>query len=97
MITYSDNVQTDPDMGTFPAAVKTATRLAKDAVQVAISPDIAIVWHCRRNEWVFYNCKAWEKPDETPLLPWSPPEYPPFATVTPEGVVTLARDVREAP
>jgi hypothetical protein len=36
-----------------------------------------------------YRADAWDRPDQAPLLPWSPPLGAPVATVHLDGTVTV--------
>lgn len=67
--------------------IDTAQRHAKIALEVCISPDIAVCLD-EMNRYRYYSADAWTPPTEMPLLPWSPPRHQPIASVTPDGVVT---------
>jgi hypothetical protein len=72
----------------LPQAIAKAAAIAAAALAVTTEPDIAVVWHEKRKEWAFYSANAWQRPSETPFLPWAPPPYPAVAFVQPDGTWT---------
>lgn len=49
----------------------------------------ATIVRSRGGEYAVHNADAWERPESTPLLSWSPPSGIPVADVDVNGTVTL--------